>query len=90
MVNVKWSENPKSKYLSSILITTKNNHNAMLEIMQKASTSNISIDNMKTLSKTDFVVYEVDLWVTSLERLNNFIRDINQLGYVETVERIMK
>ena len=90
MVNVKWSENPKSKYLTSILITAKKNNNAMLEIMQKASTSNISIDNIKTLSKTDFVVYEVDLWVLSLERLNNFIRDINQLGYVETVERIMR
>ena len=90
MINVKWNDSPKSKYLSSILITSKKNDKAMLEIMQKANTSNISIDNMKTLSRTDIVVYEVDLWVKSLERLNNFIRDVNQLSYIENVERVMR
>lgn len=62
----------------------------MLEIMQKASTSNISIDNIKTLNRADNVTYEVDLWVNSLEKLNNFIRDLNQLGYIENVERVLR
>jgi (p)ppGpp synthase/HD superfamily hydrolase len=62
----------------------------MLEIMQKASTSNISIDNIKTLSKTDQVIYEIDLWIASLERLNNFIRDLTSLSYVLNVERAMR
>ncbi len=90
MINVNWGENPKSKYLSSILITCKKTDKAMLEIMQKANTSNISIDNIRTLSRTDFVTYEVDLWVNSLDRLNNYIRDINSLSYVENVERAMR
>ena len=90
MVSVKWNDITKSKYLSSILVTTKKDKKAMLEIMQKASVSNISIDNIKTLSKTDIVLYEIDLWISSLERLNNFIRDLNQLSYVESVERIMR
>ena len=80
----------KSKYLSSILVTCNKNDKAMLEIMQKASTSNISIDNIKTLSRTDFVTFEVDLWVISLERLNNFIRDLSSLNYVISVERVMR
>ena len=90
MINVSWNENPNSKYLSSILITSNKNEKAMLEIMQKASTSNISIDNIKTLSKTDIVIYEIDLWVRTLEKLNNFIRDLNQLSYIINIERIMK
>ncbi|MBR4671829.1 MAG: bifunctional (p)ppGpp synthetase/guanosine-3',5'-bis(diphosphate) 3'-pyrophosphohydrolase [Bacilli bacterium] len=90
MINVKWNENPKSKYLSSILITAKKNDKAMLEIMQRASTGNISIDNIKTLSRTDNVIYEVDLWVNSLDRLNIFIRDLNALDYIDSVERIMR
>lgn len=90
MVSVKWGENPKSKYLTSILITSKRTDKAMLEIMQKASTSNISIDNIKTLNRADNVTYEVDLWVNSLEKLNNFIRDLNQLGYIENVERVLR
>ena len=90
MINVTWAEKPNSKYLSSIFVTTNKNNKAMLEIMQKASTSNISIDNIKTLSKTDTVIYEIDLWVRTLEKLNNFIRDINQLDYVISVERVMR
>lgn len=90
MISVKWSDLPKSKYLSCIFVTTKKNNKAMLEIMQKASTSNISIDNIKTLSKTDQVIYEIDLWISSLERLNNFIRDLTSLSYVLNVERAMR
>ena len=90
MINVAWSDNPTSKYLSSILVTANKNDKAMLEIMQKASVSNISIDNIKTLSRTDIVIYEIDLWVRTLEKLNNYMRDINQLSYVISVERVMK
>ena len=90
MINVAWNDNPTSKYLSSILVTTNKNDKAMLEIMQKASVSNISIDNIRTLSRTDTIIYEIDLWVKTLDRLNNFMRDINQLSYVISVERVMK
>ena len=90
MINVSWSDNPTSKYLSSILVTTNKNDKAMLEIMQKASVSNISIDNIKTLSRTDIVIYEIDLWINSLERLENFIRDLNQLSYIDNIERAMR
>jgi GTP pyrophosphokinase len=90
MISVNWSDNPKSKYLSSILINTKKNDKAMLEIMQKASISNIPIYNIKTLSRTDVVIYEVDFKITSLERLNIFIRDLCQLSYVNSVERTMR
>ena len=90
MIQVNWSENPKSKYLTSLLITTKKNDKAMLEIMQKANISNISIYNIKTLSRTDTVIYEVDFRINNLERLNNFIRDLSGLKYVENIERTMR
>lgn len=90
MVSVKWNEEIKSKYLTTIIIYLKEYDKAMLEIMQKASVSNISIDNMKTLSKTDTFMYEIDLWVKSLDHLNNFIRDLSSLKYVYDVTRVMK
>ena len=90
MVNVSWGEENNTKYISSILVTTNKYDKAMLEIMQKASVSNIAIDNIKTLSRTDIVIYEIDLRVNSLNRLNNFMRDLNSLKYVTNVERIMR
>jgi len=90
MVNVKWNEEIKAKYLTSIIIYLKEYDKAMLEIMQKASVCNIAIDNMKTLSRTDTLMYEVDLWVKSLDHLNNFIRDLSSLKYIYDVTRVMK
>lgn len=90
MVSVKWNDEIKSKYLTTIIIYLKPYDKAMLEIMQKASVSNISIDNMKTLNRTDTLMYEIDLWVRSLEHLNNFIRDLSSLKYIYDVARVMK
>ena len=90
MVSVKWNNEITSKYLTTIIIYLKYNDKAMLEIMQKANTSGILIDNMKTLNKTDTFMYEVDLWVRSLEHLNNYIRDLKALKYVYDVTRVMK
>ncbi len=90
MVSVKWNDNIKNKYLTTIIVYIDTSDNVMLEIMQKANSSNISIDNIKTLRKTDVFMYEVDLWVRNLEHLNNFIRDIRALKYVVDVMRIMK
>lgn len=90
MVSVKWNEEIKNKYLTTIIIYLDAYDKAMLEIMQKASVSNISIDNMRTLNKTDVLMIEIDLWIKSVEHLNNFIRDLKALKYVEDVVRIMK
>lgn len=90
MIEINWNDDIKSKYLSSIIVTTNKNDKAMLELMQKASVSNISIDNIKTLSRTDQVMYELDIWVKNLEQLNNYIRDISSLSYVEDVMRVMR
>ncbi len=90
MVSVKWNEVIKAKYLTSIIITLKDYNNAILEILQKASPSNILIDNVKTLNRSNTIMIEVDLWIKDLDSLNVFIRDINNLGYVYDVIRVMK
>ena len=90
MVNVSWGEENNTKYIASILVTINKYDKAMIEIMQKANVSNIAIDSIKTLSRTDTVIYEIDLRVNSLERLNNYMRDLNSLKYVINVERIMR
>ena len=88
-VNVCWNEVINNKYLVTIMIYAKSYDKALLEIMQKATASNISIDSMKTVNKVDGVLYEVDIWVKSLEQLNNFIRDLNSLTYIDNVERFI-
>lgn len=90
MVNVCWNDTINNKYLATIMVYSKPYDKALLEIMQKATTSNISIDSMKTINKLDNVLYEIDLWVNNLEHLNNFIRDLNNLSYIESAVRFMR
>ena len=90
IINVSWNESINNKYLATIMVYSKVNDNALLEIMQKATVSNISIDSMKTINKVDGVLYELDIWVKNLEQLNNFMRDLNNLSYIDNVERFMQ
>jgi len=89
-VNVSWNDTINNKYLSTIMIYSKPYDKALLEIMQKATSYNMSIDSMKTVNKVDGVLYEIDLWVKGLEQLNNFIRDLNNLSYIDEVVRFIK
>ena len=90
MVNVSWNSTINNKYLATIMVYSKPYDKAMLEIMQKATSYNISIDSIKTINKIDDVLYEVDIWVKDLEHLNNFIRDLNNLSYIDNVMRFIK
>ena len=90
MISVKWNDNIKNKYLTNIIVYAQASDDFVFEITQKASSFNISIDNIKTLRNADTFIYEIDLWVRDVEHLNNFIRNINTLKYVVDVMRIMK
>ena len=91
MVSVLWNpEKTTNKFITSIFIYCKEYDKSLLEIMQKASTSGINIDSMRTNRKTDEIIYDVDVWVRDLEHLNNFTRDLENMSYIEKVVRIIK
>ena len=90
IVNVNWNDATNNKYLATIMIYAKPYDKAMLEIMQKATSYDMIIDTIKTINKTDDVLYELDLWVKNSAQLNNFIRDLNNAHYINEVMRFMK
>jgi len=91
MVSVSWNPaKTTNKFITSLFIYCKEYDKSLLEIMQKASASNINIDSMRTNRKVDEIIYDVDLWVRDLEHLNNFIRDLENMSYVEKAVRIIK
>lgn len=90
MVTVNWNDTIRNQYLTTIMVYSKPYDKAMLEIMQKATGYNISIDSIKTIHKTEDTLYEINIWVRDLEHLNNFIRDLNNLTYINNVMRFIK
>lgn len=87
MVNVSWNKTPKNKYIARIMVQAKPYDNSMLEIMQKASVSNVNIENIKTLSRGKFINYQIDIWVQNNNHLNNFMTSLNSLSFIDDVTR---
>ena len=87
MVHVDWNKTTKNKYLVRIVIQSIPNDNAMLEIMQKASTNNVNIENIKTLSRGEFNNYQVDVWVKDNIHLDNYMKSLSNLKFIKNVTR---
>ena len=86
LINVKWNENITKKYATDILVYT-NSYDNLLDIITKASSSNIIIDSISTINKTDYKVYDMTVLVENKEKLEKFLNDLLNLKFVQKVER---
>ena len=86
LINVKWNKNITKKYATDILVYT-NSYDNLLDIITKASTSNIIIDSISTINKSDYKVYDMTVLVENKEKLEKFLNDLLNLKFVQKVER---
>ena len=89
-VEVKWSDSTNKRYLSIILVYSNSMDNHMIDIIQKTSKLDISVDGIKSMYKTDAIVYEVATYVRSLEQLNTLILNLSKESYITKVERVIR
>jgi len=86
LVNVKWNDSIVKKFPADLLIYTNAEDN-LLDIITKASSNNITIDSVNTISKTDFKIYFLTVLVENTDKLDKFIKDLNSLSFVQKIER---
>ncbi len=89
-LEVCWGNNINKRYLTSLLVYTKDSSNHMLDLMQAISMLNVSVDEIKTINRGDNAMYEVGCYVTGLEQLNKVIMTLTKSSYVERIERVMR
>ena len=86
LINVKWNESTTKKFATDILVYTNADDN-LLDIIAKATASNLIIDSVSTMSKSDFKIYDLTVLVETKEKLDKFCNDLNNLKFVTKVER---
>ena len=86
LINVKWNDNVTRKYPTDILIYTTTFDN-LLEIITKAASSNIIIDSISTINKSEYKVYSMTILVENKVKLDKFLNDLLNLSFVQKVER---
>lgn len=88
IVDVRFNEVTKNKYLTNILVSLKNNQNKLGDILNKITSRNIVIDSVNTIYRDNVVKYKISLYVLNLDVLNHLINDLSKVRYVKEVARI--
>jgi len=89
LITVKWNTELNKKYFTDIIIHTNANDN-LLDIITKASLSNITIDSINTLNKSEYKVYTLTVLVENLEKIKKFMIDLTNLPFTLKVDRLLK
>ena len=88
IVDVRFNEITKNKYLTCIMVSLKNNQNRLGDILNKISGKNLIVDSVNTIYKDNILNYKINLYVMNLDLLMKLMKDLEKLRYVKSVERV--
>ena len=88
IIDVRFNEVTKNRYLTSIMVELKNNQNRLGDILNKIAGKNIIIDSVHTYYKDNIVSYKINLYVMNLDSLEKMMVELAKLRYVKEVTRI--
>ncbi len=89
-IEVKWDDKRSNKYYSDLLIRTNSLENKLADIIQVTSKLGVNISSIKTISRNDAAIYEMEAVVKDKEHLDKLILDLDNLPYIISVERLIK
>ncbi|MDD4036036.1 MAG: RelA/SpoT family protein [Bacilli bacterium] len=89
-VTVYWNRNVIKKLPTNIIVRTFDKEKALEVIVAKASSIGINIDSINTRNKDIETIYDIILLVENNKQLNKFITELEQLEYIDHIERKRK
>lgn len=90
IIEVKWNEKISKKYTTNILITANENNNLLIQIINKTSNSDIVIQSINTINASNRYMFDINLLVDDIYKLDKFMTEISALPSIVSVERIIK
>lgn len=90
IVSIEWNQNSTSKFPTNLLIKTEKKDNFLLQLVAKASSSNITIQTINTINNQDYYTYDLIVMVEDLDKLNKFMNDVHQMPEVIEIERMIR
>ena len=88
MVDVSFNPVTKNKYLTSIVITMRDNENRLLDVLNKLAIKNLVVDEVKTYYHDNVIGYQLSFYVPNLDYLEKLISEIKQSKVVKEVRRV--
>lgn len=88
IIDVKWNENTNRKYETLVNIIAINKENTLVDIINTASSNNISVSKVNTIYNQDTNTYELTIKVSDLDTLNKFFANLKRNSDIKSVERV--
>ena len=88
MIEVKWNENINKKFETKVHIVASNNENTLVDIINIASSNNISVSKINTIYNMDTNTFELTIKVSDVDTLNKFFANLRRNNNIKLVERI--
>lgn len=90
LISISWNEESINKFPTNIIVTSEKNDNLLLELIAKASTYSIIIQNVQTINNINHNIYDIVILVKDLETLKKFINETYQMKGITNIERVIK
>ncbi|MDD2518382.1 MAG: TGS domain-containing protein, partial [Bacilli bacterium] len=90
IIDVMWNDTVVKKYPTTVLVNAISNDNLLLNIISKTSNSNVVVQNINAVNKSDTFLYEIVILVEHKENAIKFINDVKTIPNVISIERIIK
>ncbi len=90
IIEVKWNDKISKKYTTNVLITANENNNLLIQIINKTSNSDIVIQSINTINTSNRYMFDINLLVDDIYKLDKFMTEISALPSIVNVERIIK
>lgn len=89
-IYVDWNQSIEKKFPTTILIHAEYSDKLLLDIVNKSSLDNVSVEGINVLSKGNIYIYQAEILVSSVEKLKKYMDDLYLISNIKKVERIMK
>ena len=90
LINVSWNTESTNTYLANISVSVDKDKNKLLDIISLCSSKNIYVDSINTKEDDMYTIYYLTVRITSSDELKSLITALNNLSYVNKVERTGK
>ena len=90
LIDVKWNLMKGKKYKASLIIEADKTDNGLINIINKASTNDISIESVNTNDKGDYISYDLIVLTFNVSDLEKYISSVTSLPFIIRVERSVK
>ena len=90
IIPIEWNPNSVNRYKTSVVIKMEKKDNVLVNIISKASSSNVTVESINLVNNSDYQTYNLVVLVENVAKLKNFLNELYQMKEVVEVERLIQ